>query len=59
MKVVEKMIYKNVRGKVVRLTDHFGNNRYMLFDSAGNYLRDISSVFAVKDMKELFPHLAN
>ena len=58
MKVAENQIYKNKNGKVIRITDCFGNNRYCLLDKNGNYIREIPSIFNVKSMKELFPNLA-
>ena len=46
----EKLIYKNKNGKIVRFEDtRFGGTRYVLFDAAGNYVRDLSVPFATKD----------
>lgn len=60
MRIKEKVIFKNQHGKIIRFEDtKFGGFSYSLFDSNGNYIRDIPSVFAVKDMRELFPVLAN
>lgn len=46
----EKIIYKNECGKIVCLEDRlFGGTRYVLLDSAGNYVQDIPFPFKVSD----------
>lgn len=52
----EKAIYKNKNGKIIRITDNFGYNRYVLLDSSGNYKKDLPQIFAVKEISELFPN---
>lgn len=46
----EGIVYKNRKGKIVCLEDMmFGGTRYVLFDSNGNYVKDISVPFKVSD----------
>lgn len=46
----ESIVYKNKNGKIVRFEDmRFGGTRYVLFDSDGNYAKDIHVPFKVAD----------
>lgn len=45
----EKIIYKNKNGMIIRFTDYWGNNKYCLFNSNGQYVKDIPVPFRVGD----------
>lgn len=46
----ESIVYKNKNGKIVKFEDvRFGGTRYVLFDTDGNYVKDIPVSFKVTD----------
>lgn len=52
----KKIIYRNENGYIVR--NYNGEKvKYMLFDSNGNYIKTIDSIYNTAEMKELFPNL--
>lgn len=46
----ERTIHKNKNGKIICIEDMlFGGTRYVLFDTDGNYVKDIPVPFKVAD----------
>ena len=46
----EETIYKNRHGKIICIEDMLvGSTRYVLFDTDGNYVKDIQLPFRVAD----------
>lgn len=44
----EAIVYKNKNGKIVKFEDvRFGGTKYVLFDTYGNYVKDIPVPFKV------------
>lgn len=49
IKIKEKIIYENSKGKIIKFEDYWGGTRYCLFDENGNYIKDIPVPFKVSD----------
>ena len=48
--VKETIVYKNKKGKIIKIEDlRFGCARYVLFDAAGTFVKDLSVPFRVAD----------
>lgn len=45
----EKCIAKNKNGKIIKVTDFYGNTKYVLLDKDNNYLKEINAPFRIFD----------